>query len=81
MTLLEYIAAAELQARDVSIKERKSLAKEGNALPHGGFPIANKHDLKNAQRAIGRAKNPNAARRLIRKRAKELHVKLSEAWR
>jgi hypothetical protein len=58
--------------RDVSTKERKTLAAHGKALPGGGFPIANAADLANAKRAVGRAKDPAAARALINRRAKEL---------
>lgn len=58
--------------RDVSTKERRKLAKEGKALPDGSFPIANEEDLRNAIQAIGRASDPEAAKRLIKKRAKEL---------
>lgn len=72
---------AEIQARDFSQGKRKKLAKSGAALPDGSFPIVNKHDLKNAEMAIGRAKNPGKARAHIRKRAKELHVKLSDTWK
>lgn len=74
-------AASEIAARDFSQKKRKKLAKTGAALPGGGFPIVNRQDLKNAERAIGRAKNPSAARAHIRKRAKALHVKLSDNWK
>jgi hypothetical protein len=63
---------AAVYDRDVSEEERKSLAKQGKALPHGGFPIKNKADLANAKQAIGRAKNPAAARALINRRAREL---------
>jgi hypothetical protein len=70
----------DIEAREFSQSRRKSLAKSGKALPGGGFPIANKEDLGNARRAIGRAKNPGAAKALIRKRAKQLHVKLSSKW-
>jgi hypothetical protein len=70
-------AAAEIAARDFSEKKRKKLAKTGAALPGGGFPIVNKQDLKNAERAIGRAKNPAAAKAHIAKRAKALGVSVS----
>ncbi len=63
---------AELAKRDVGAKERKTLAQHGDALPGGGFPIKNAADLANAKRAIGRAKDPAAARALINRRAKEL---------
>lgn len=59
-------------AREVPPKEREKLAEKKKALPDGGFPIANAADLKNAIRSIGRAKNPAAAKALIKRRAKEL---------
>lgn len=59
-------------ARAFKESKRKSLAKKGDALPDGSFPIANKKDLGNAKQAIGRSKHPGAARRLINKRAKQL---------
>ncbi len=58
--------------RDIPADERKKLADEGKALPDGSFPIANVDDLKNAIQAIGRAKDPEAARAHIKKRAREL---------
>lgn len=69
-----------LGKREVGTKERESLASEGNALPGGGFPIKNKKDLDNARQAVGRAKDPSAARALIRRRAKDLGVKLPDKW-
>ena len=51
---------------------RESLAKKGDALPGGSFPIRNENDLRNAIQAIGRAKNPAAAKTLIKRRAKEV---------
>lgn len=58
--------------RDISRDEREKLAKEGKALPDGSFPIANEEDLRNAIQAIGRASDPEAAKALIKKRAREL---------
>jgi len=58
--------------RDVSQDTRESLADQGKALPGGGFPIANVADLRNAIRAVGRAKDPAAAKALIIRRAKAL---------
>lgn len=68
--------------REVDTEERKRLAKEGNALPDGSFPIANVDDLKNAIQAIGRAKDPEAAKAHIKKRARALgHPELiPEDW-
>jgi hypothetical protein len=58
--------------REFSTTERQKLAKTGAAMPHGGFPIKSEGDLKNAIRAIGRAKNPGAAKAHIKKRASAL---------
>jgi hypothetical protein len=58
--------------REFSTQQRKSLAKTGAAMPHGGFPIKSEGDLRNAIRAIGRAKNPGAAKAHIKKRAAAL---------
>jgi hypothetical protein len=68
------------EKREVKTEERESLASQGKALPGGGFPIKNKEDLGNARQAIGRAKNPSKAKALIRRRAKELGVKLPSTW-
>lgn len=64
-----------LEARDFSQGRRKKLAKTGDAMPGGGFPIVNKEDLANAKQAIGRAKNRGATIAHINKRAKALGAK------
>jgi uncharacterized protein len=58
--------------REFSTAERQKLSKSGAAMPHGGFPIKSEQDLRNAIRAIGRAKNPAAAKAHIKKRARAL---------
>lgn len=63
---------AEIEKRTFSERRRKDLARQGKALPDGSFPIENKQDLENAVRAIGRAKDPEAAKKHIISRAKEL---------
>lgn len=66
--------------------KRAALADEGKAMPNdengGSFPIENIVDLHNAIRAIGRAKDPAAAKRHIRKRARELGAEdeLPDTW-
>lgn len=59
--------------RDVPPEERKGLADEGKAMPDGSFPIANCDDLHNAIQAIGRAKDPDAVKSHIKRRAADLN--------
>jgi 8-oxo-dGTP pyrophosphatase MutT (NUDIX family) len=69
--------------RDVSTEERKKAAGAGAAMPDGSYPIANCSDLRNAVRAIGRAKDPARTKAHIRKRKAALgcpDVELPEAW-
>jgi adenine-specific DNA methylase len=68
----------------ISPKIREKLAKEGKALKDGSFPIRNVPDLKNAIKAFGRAKDKDAAKKHIIKRAKELqryYDLIPEEWR
>lgn len=71
-----------VEKREVSGGERERLAEEGNAMPDGSYPIANRQDLKNAILAFGRAKDPEAVKRHIIRRAKELGATnlLPESW-
>lgn len=68
--------------RDFSVEERRRLAKSGEAMPDGSFPIVTRDDLENAIRAIGRASNPDAAKAHIKKRAKALGLSelIPEEW-
>jgi len=59
-------------ARSFSTKEREQLAKSGQALPDGSYPIVTKQDLRNAIQAYGRASNKARAKRHIIKRARAL---------
>lgn len=58
--------------RDFPAKKRGQMAESGTAMVDGSFPIANEKDLKNAIRACGRAKDQDAAKAHIKKRAKAL---------
>ena len=84
--LENFRAAAEAEDgayRDVSAEERKRLAEEGKAMPDGSYPIANCEDLRNAIQAIGRASDPEAVKRHIRKRKSALgcdEVELPDSW-
>lgn len=69
--------------KDYSPEQRKKMAKDGSAMPDGSFPIADCSDLKNAIQAIGRASDPDAAKRHIKKRKKALgcdDVELPDDW-
>ncbi len=71
-----------MEFEEISQKEREELAKKGEALPDGSFPIRNKTDLENAVHAFGRAKDKEAAKRHIIKRARALGATdmLPEDW-
>jgi hypothetical protein len=58
--------------REFSTAEREKAAEKGQAMSGGGFPIKSEKDLRNAIQAIGRAKDPAAAKAHIKKRAKAL---------
>lgn len=77
------MAQVVLTAKEFSGEKRKKMAKEGKARGDGSFPIENASDLRNAIQAIGRAKNPEAARRHIIKRARALGLTklLPDGWK
>lgn len=68
----EKLNEEELNEREFNTKQRKEMAEKGQAMSDGSFPIATVKDLKNAIKAIGRAKNPSAAKAHIKKRARAL---------
>lgn len=57
---------------DLPDQMRQHLADRGMAMPDGGYPIRNRQDLAKAILAFGRAKNPQAVKRWIIRRAREL---------
>jgi hypothetical protein len=69
----------------VSRDEREKLAKKGEAMPDGSFPIRNVEDLKNAISSYGRSKESDRAkvRKYISKRANALKVRhmIPEEWK
>lgn len=75
-------AKEDLEKKEFTPKEREKLADEKKAMPGGGFPIENESDLKNAIQAIGRAKDPEAAKAHIKDRAKALGLTalIPEQW-
>jgi hypothetical protein len=71
-----------LQHKVFKEAERKILAEKGQARPDGSFPIRNGADLRNAIQAYGRAKDKEAAKAWIIKRAKALDLVelLPDGW-
>ena len=69
---IEAEAAEIALKRAFSDESREELANSGLALPDGSYPIKSEGDLKNAIQAFGRAKDKEAAKRHIMKRAKAL---------
>lgn len=68
------VAAAVAELAKISQEERAELAKKGQAMPDGAYPIRNVDDLKNAIYAYGRAKasDRRAVRKHIMKQARRL---------
>lgn len=67
-----------------SEKERGKLAKEGEAMPNGKYPIRNAQDLKDAIKLVGVSSMPESeVKAWIKKRARELNLEneLPEDWR
>lgn len=69
---LEAEAAEIALKRAFSDDKREEMAKEGTAMDDGSFPIATEADLRNAIMAHGRAKDIEAAKRHIMKRARAM---------
>lgn len=67
---------------EFNTEQRKRLADQDKAMPNGSYPIRNISDLKNAIQSYGRAKDKEATKRWIKKRAKELNAEnlLPESW-
>jgi len=67
--------AAEIAIKQAFTEERRmEMAKEGTALEDGSYPIASETDLRNAIQAYGRAKDKEAAKKHIMKRAQALKL-------
>ena len=72
-----------IDKREFSTSTRERMAEAGTAMPDGSFPIANRTDLQNAIQSVGRAKDYNAAKQHIIRRARALNAMdmLPEDWR
>ena len=73
----------DMDKREFSGATRERMAEAGTAMPDGSFPIANRADLMNAIRSVGRAKNYDAAKQHIIRRARALDAMdmLPEDWK
>mgnify|MGYP003349563299 FL=1 len=73
----------ETEKREFSTATRERMSEAGTAMPDGSFPIANRNDLMNAIRSVGRAKNYAAAKEHITRRARALGLTdmLPEDWK
>ena len=71
------------EKREFSTATRERMAEAGTAMPDGSFPIATAADLRNAIQSIGRAKNYQAAKEHIVRRARALGMvdMLPEDWK
>jgi len=69
--------------KDYTAEQRRRMAKSGQAMPDGSFPIATCDDAANAIHAIGRAKNPDATKSFIRRRVRALNCSgaIYDAWK
>ena len=71
----EEASEIEAEAAEIALKRayseesRSAMAKAGQALPDGSYPIKDEADLRNAIQAYGRAKDKTAAKAHIMKRA------------
>lgn len=68
--------------REFDTAARRRAAESGVAMPDGSFPIANRQDLANAIRSVGRASDYDKAKRHIISRARALGAvsMLPEDW-
>lgn len=73
---------AAVSERAFTQAQRDAMAKSGEAMPDGGYPIANVADLKNAIQSFGRGKGKAAIKKHIIARAKALNAtdELPEDW-
>ena len=67
---------------DYNQADRDKMAKSGEAMSDGSFPIKDSKDLNSAVHLWGHSKNPDAAKAHIKKRAKALGMesKLPDNW-
>lgn len=75
-------AVARTKGGSVTSEARDKAKQAGHAMKDGSFPIEDGADLDNAIQSVGRAKDPEAARRHIIKQAKRLGLesRIPDSW-
>jgi hypothetical protein len=75
-------AIARTEGGSVSSRAREKAQERGHTMLDGSFPIEDGADLDNAIQSVGRAKDPEAARRHIIKQAKRLKLedRVPDSW-
>lgn len=63
-----------MASHSLSTEARQEAADKGYALPDGSFPIRDRSELAKAILALGRASDPQAAKRHIIRRARALNA-------
>jgi hypothetical protein len=73
----------QTQYKSVDAATRRRAVKSGHAMPDGSFPISDTQSLKSAIKLCGNAKDPDAAKTHIRKRAKDMgkEAMLPDSWK
>lgn len=75
-------AVARTEGGSVSTEAREKAKQRGHTMKDGSFPVEDGSDLDNAIQSVGRAKDPQAARRHIIAQAKRLGLedRIPESW-
>lgn len=73
----------DLTKRKFSAEQRRRMAEEGQAMPDGSYPIANRTDLMNAIRSWGRGGADPKVKEHIKRRARALGLSdmIPENWK
>lgn len=82
--VMEHLQAADVEFfKDYTAEQRRRMAKAGQAMPDGSFPIGSCADAENAIHAVGRAKNPDKVKAFIKRRVRSLGCTgpIFENWR
>jgi hypothetical protein len=80
MSMFDDYPQPYIERKNYDAQQRREMAKKGDAMKDGSFPIADCEDVSNAVSSLGRTKKPRrAVIQHIRKRAKALGCDLTPA--